>query len=504
MLRSITATILMAFCATTASAAVRPSGEKEISTSRWREGPVRYIITAEEDREFSELREDEARRRFIDRFWARRDTEPDTLVNEFRRRFWERVTDANTLFSESSKPGWKTDMGRYYILLGPPDDRDTSQELGSMAGRINLRGSIIWRYSHAPNASVGTGLQIVFVRDASGEWRSTTDEAEIEQALSSTMPTGPIPDLAALGFPIPGVPAQMARRQFELDLGLLQEVPTEEELLTALVTAEDFYGAIPVMARYDFFAAARGSTLTALTLSIHPDPLDPERRRIPPSYLIVGRVDPAEEERPAGTWPHFLREIDFSPSAHNTHPGWNGPYLYQAVDELPPGRYKASFAVFDHASRKTGSFSDVVEVPSLSRAELSLSSLCLSETIEPASPEPGKPAPYVIGNLRVTPRLIPMYRNGETFAVYYHVYSALTDPVTSSPRLSIEYQFFVNQGGSYLQIGRPILFESVANSAQGWSFPLRDWPAADFLLRVKVTDTLSGQSASRDVTFKVL
>ena len=134
---------------------------------------------------------------------------------------------------------------------------------------------------------------------------------------------------------------------------------------------------------------------------------------------------------------------------------------------------------------------------------LSLSSLCLSESIEPA-PANAEPAPYVIGHLKVTPRLIPAYRNGETFAVYYQVYSALTDPSTLRPDLVIEYQFLVNQGGNYLPIGNPIRFEGVGNSAQGWSFPLHDWPSAEFRLRVTVTDSLTGQSTSREVPFRVL
>jgi hypothetical protein len=270
-----------------------------------------------------------------------------------------------------------------------------------------------------------------------------------------------------------------------------------------MVTAEEFFGAIPISARYDVFAGARGATIAAITLSLHPDPLDPQRRPIPPDYLIVGRIDAeAEDARPGR--PLFLKEADFSPAPQNTRPGYRGPYLYQTVAALRPGRYRASFAVFDHASRKTGSFTEVVEVPVFSEAALSLSSLCLSESIEPAPATPGGGEPYVIGNLKVTPRLVPSYQNGDVFAVYYQVYSALTDPHTLSPNLSIEYQFYVNQGGAWLPIGRPIRFDSVGNSAQGWSFPLRDWPAAEFRLRVTITDALNGQTASRDVSFRVL
>lgn len=468
---------------------------------RWREGPVRYIITSDEDLEFKQLSSDEARARFIERFWSRRDREARTMINEYRLEFWERVATTNRLFADSSKPGWKTDMGRYYILLGPPDDRDTSLEMAPGLGRTGIRGAITWRYSHSPTAGVGTGLTLVFTRDGSGEYRVTTDPAVLQYALSggaTLIAQGP----GAFGIPLPELPPRLTELQLLLDLGRLEQVPTEEDLLTAIVTAEEFFGVIPFTARYDFFAGLGGKTLVAVTLSLHPDPFEPTRRLSEPDYLLVGRID-AEEPR-EGVRPLFLRELDFSPGNHNADPGYRGPYIYQAVTSLSPGRHKVSFAAFDRTTRKTGSYGDALDVPAYSQDRLSLSSLCLSESIQPVPVGLQQPAPYVFGNLKVIPRLLPLYRNGETFAVYYQIYSAGTDPTTQAADMRIEYQFYVEQGGGYVPIGQPIRFESVGNSAQGWSFPLRDWPTADFRLRVTVSDSLTGQITSRDVTFKVM
>lgn len=490
---------LLAWCAPPA-AETRPDRPH----ATWREGPVRYIITSEEDREFKQLASDETRARFIERFWARRDPDTRTLLNEYRFEFWKRVATANRLFADSAKPGWKTDMGRVFVLLGPPDDRDTANELAPGLGRTGVRGTIVWIYSHAPTPRLGTGLRIVFTKDPSGEFRIETDPAIVQRVLSGAL-TGPRADPTALSLSLPQLPPHLSELQLMLDLGRLDEVPSEEDLLTTIVTAEEFYGAIPFSARYDFFSAHDGqSTIVALTLNVHPDPFDPERRAAPPDYLLVGRIDRETDGRSTAHEPFFLREGDFSPSSINTDPRYHGPYIYQAVAVLPPGRYRVSFAAFDRVARKTGTLSDVLEIPAFPTDTLGLSSLCLSENITPvAAGEEGR-VPYVIGQLKVTPRLIPAYHNGDTFAVYYQVYSALADPATRSPALSIEYQFFVSQTGAYVPIGRPIRFDSVGNSAQGWSFPLRDWPSADFKLRVTVTDTLTGQTASREVAFKVL
>ncbi|HET6373059.1 MAG TPA: GWxTD domain-containing protein, partial [Candidatus Polarisedimenticolia bacterium] len=251
--------------------------------SRWREGPVRYIITTEEDREFKQLATDEDRARFIESFWARRDPDPRTLLNEFRYEFWTRVATANRFFSESAKPGWKTDMGRYYVLLGPPDDRDTSGEMPLGLGRRGVRGAIVWTYSHAPNPKIGTGLKIVFTRDASGEYRAETDPSIAQEVIRNQTWT-PNPDLTAFGISLLQMAPRLTDLQLMMDLGRLEEIPSEEQLLTTVVTAEEFFGVLPFSARYDFFAGARGASIAALTLSLHPDPLDPGRRPGPPDY----------------------------------------------------------------------------------------------------------------------------------------------------------------------------------------------------------------------------
>ncbi len=459
---------------------------------RWREGPVRYIITTDEDREYKGIRSEENRARFIEIFWARRDPDPRTLINEYRKEFWDRVVTSNTLFSDSAKPGWKTDMGRYYILLGPPDDRDTSLEQGQTFTRTGIRGAIVWRYRRSPGDHIGTGLTLVFTSDASGEWRISSDPAIVEQVLSGNQ--FPATDPLAFGFPLPQLPPRITELQLMLDLGRLDVVPSTEDLLTAIVTAEEFFGVIPFSVRYDVFAADAGRTIVAFTLNLHPDPLDPKRRPGGGDYLIVGRLDRNDvAERP----PLFLKEQDFQPSAHNARSDYHGPYIYQAVVTLDPGRYRISFGAYDRAARVTGTYSDDLNVPSFAGGALSLSSLCLSEMIEPVQGEAPVREPYVIGHLKVTPRLIPAYRNGDIFAVYYQIYSAAGE-------WDIEYQFLVRQGNDYVPIGNPIVYRAVSFPAQGWSFPLRDWPASDFKLRVTVSDPAGAESASREIGFKVL
>lgn len=87
---------------------------------------VRYLITAKETTTFLHLPPAE-RKGFIQEFWKERDPTPDTEENEFQEEYFQRIEEANHLFSAGGggEPGWLQDRGRIYILIGPPDYRET-------------------------------------------------------------------------------------------------------------------------------------------------------------------------------------------------------------------------------------------------------------------------------------------------------------------------------------------------------------------------------------------
>ncbi|HZI88898.1 MAG TPA: GWxTD domain-containing protein [Candidatus Polarisedimenticolia bacterium] len=91
---------------------------------------LRYVATREENDAIDKLEDngplaEEARKAFWDNFWKRRDPTPDTPENEARDAFYQRVSYANQHFATGG-PGWRSDMGRVYILYGPPDEVDRS------------------------------------------------------------------------------------------------------------------------------------------------------------------------------------------------------------------------------------------------------------------------------------------------------------------------------------------------------------------------------------------
>ncbi len=137
---------------------------------------ISYIITPQEEKIFREI-PPEDRPKFVEEFWRRRDPDPETQVNEFRQAYYTRMAIADKAF-RAGVPGWKTDRGRIYILLGPPTDvikktmGDTPTEFGQTRrelssnlleeGTVNERPSEIWVYNQYPDYFSGP-LRLVFV-----------------------------------------------------------------------------------------------------------------------------------------------------------------------------------------------------------------------------------------------------------------------------------------------------------------------------------------------------
>lgn len=150
---------------------------------------IRYIITSQEEKIFREM-PPEDRHEFVAEFWKRRDPDPETEKNEFRNIYYTRIARANKAF-RSGIPGWMTDRGRIYVLLGPPTDvikksmgdatldlqkglRELSSDLLEQGTRTE-RPTQIWIYNQYPDYFSGP-LRLVFVDYYStGDYKLNTD-----------------------------------------------------------------------------------------------------------------------------------------------------------------------------------------------------------------------------------------------------------------------------------------------------------------------------------------
>jgi GWxTD domain-containing protein len=139
-----------------------PEGEKFYQMAH-------FLFTKHERQVFNNLASVDARNRFIKYFWDIRNPNPYSDDNEFKLEIEKRFDYVNSYLKEGNLPGWKTDRGRIYMLLGAPDLIEEKQVFNDP----NLHGLIFWYYTSTDLDYIqgsDMGLYILFT-DESGTGR---------------------------------------------------------------------------------------------------------------------------------------------------------------------------------------------------------------------------------------------------------------------------------------------------------------------------------------------
>jgi GWxTD domain-containing protein len=146
MHRTIVAVMALLFSLQLCAASKKP--ELPAQYKKWLTQDVVYIITDEERKAFLELTTDPERDKYIETFWAIRNPLRDPEHNPYKEEHYARIEYANSHFNhESSTPGWMTDMGRAYILFGPPTSRHP------FVGYGQIYPMELWFYDNKINSS---------------------------------------------------------------------------------------------------------------------------------------------------------------------------------------------------------------------------------------------------------------------------------------------------------------------------------------------------------------
>ena len=492
--------------------------------AKWRSGPVKWLLSREEDQAFKKFKTDEERTAFVEEFWAKRDPSAGTPENEYRVAFYKLAREAAEQFSEDGGKGWQDDRGRVFILFGPPDEHteDTSS-LGSAGSSAPDRPSatpggygsetrpevtsktLRWVYLRDPIAGKKERLELEFSGDTGGGYRLRGKIDWEHPFLKGLMHTPP--PAAATKVPAPSSSAAMPTPPPPVAPVVAVPPPVEStpqsELMQMVRASTDAQSAIPLDVTINYYKAAKG-TFTTLTLlakkAALPEGTDPA------SQILSAEIFDVET---GASVQRFFKADSFGGFAGNASAGPADTLMYQAERPLTPGKYKAIFAMKDPVSGTLGKLEREILVPSFETGEFQLSTVTLARKIEPLATPPAadKLVPFVLGAFTVVPRSENLYKDGDEIAFYYQVYGATTDPVTNVAKLDLSYAFEKNFAGQWRMVGgRPVLTPGQPGLVQAFSLPLRGWPAGDYRLSIKVSDTLANpqKQALAEIPFKVV
>ena len=459
-----------------------PAAERKESLRHWLDGPVHYLVDPAEIKDFKSLKTDKERADFIERFWRRRDPTANTLVNEYRQLFWNRVTEANEKFLDSPKPGWQTDRGKIYILYGPPEEVKEDPNAKATTDAGDSRGLIRWVYlKPAGRNDMDPVVYVPFVRDVTGEYRLSYDPKLSSPFFSWSQ----VEDNRTVGIGdyLTRFQGGSGRDSLSvmLDLGRLQEVPAQEAILLDSVETVETFAYDPLPLAIDRFRPAGSGYLVVLTVAI-PGAAGVE----PPSILarfshkgvktgakILGegsfRIEGEGDERVA-QGRVFLDATPWDLTVLSVEPGTGASRIFRGrVEPLPAGN------------------------------ALRLSDVVLARTMEPLpfAAQASYDAPYIVGGFHVTPRPEARVTRGSPIQVFFEIYGG------AAPYHVVYQLEGQEKDGRWVALGKP---QEHDGTEPGQGFALATsatWPAGAYRLGIKVVDA-AGASAEGGETWSLV
>ena len=430
---------------------------------KWLNEDVIYIITPEERRSFLHLSTNEEREQFIEAFWQRRNPDPDSPENTFKEEHYRRIAYANEHFA-SGIPGWKTDRGKIYIMWGPPDEIDAHPTGGTWDRPMDQGGGETttyayedWRYRYLEGQGLGENVELEFVDPTgTGEYHLTMDPSEKDALLM--VPGAGLTLAESMGM------ADKSQRftntdgthmaENEMGMGLntndeefnrlekyadiFRPPPVKFKDLEAFSTAHVVRDQVKFDYRFDFLRITSDTVLVPITVQIPVRQLSFQEKDGVDSASIDlfvrvtslgGRIVQTFEDTLRSDIPASLLQKSLNTSR-----------IYQKTVPLSPNLYRLDIVVKDVNSGNVGVVNTRLPVPHFQDDELSASSLILADDIQPVSSKDIGIGQFVLGDVKVRPKLDGSFTPKDSMGVYLQVYNLKVDDKTHKSDTSVEYR----------------------------------------------------------------
>ena len=456
----------------------------------WGKGPVRWILTDEEEKQFKSLKTDDERAAFVKAFWEKRDPTPGTPANEFEMIYWKRVEEAEKRFQSKTNhdPGWLTDRGRTFLLLGPPTKIEA-----------DARNRSIWLYEVSPVTGIKEAMSLMFAPGTS----LLLDRKTLEKYVAAH------PETTGIGWTLPEAPEeklQMAAAPRNPEEDLSPESKRQIAVLQEILARGAGPTGVPFQVNLDFYAAVDGSTLTVMTVET---PREAAHGADDSALKAFARFAPVDDGAPM----NVTGPLPFVPASAADAPA--ATFVYQARRNLKPGKYTMAVVVEDKiVPGQSGSLVQPIDIPDFSAGTFAMSNIALLAKFGPIEaglgPEGTETAvgPFIMGSFRLVPRAYNIVTPKEALAFYYQVYNPSSDPATGKPSLEITYAFFLKDGQAWKPFRKPVVkqqrgqVELFAVDMKDLLLPNQVLPA-EFRMEAKIVDAVTKQELKRELLFSV-
>ncbi|HUY81291.1 MAG TPA: GWxTD domain-containing protein [Acidobacteriaceae bacterium] len=500
---------------------------------KWLNQDVRWIITDQERKAFMSLSNDEERDAFIEQFWRRRNPDPNSPDNSYRDEIYRRIAYANEHFA-AGKPGWMTDRGMIYIKYGPPDDVEShpaggiyDRPMDEGGGQTTTYPFEDWHYRYIEG--IGSNVNIEFVDTCMcGAYHMTMDRGEKDalahvpgagdtlyeqmgMAKRSQRLQGGLETLGSGPFSSVNQSKEFDRLERFAELQAppvikfkdLESFVTSHKLLTGPI--------FPFDVQTDYVKVTDDTILVPITIQIkNRDITFNTKNGVSKGVVnIFGRVstitdrvvqtfeDTVEVEQPSELLPKTMNNED----------------LYWKALPLRPGRYRLDIAIKDvNNPDHVGVYAQGINVPRYNDAQLSASSLILSDKMYHVPAKDIGTGNFIIGNTFVRPRVsdspnkpVAFHRN-QNLNFWMQVYNLGIGQKSKENSAKITYQIVDAKTNKTLLDTTENSQDMGAHLDQVTiekSLPLASLQPGKYLVRIKVDDSISKQEIAQSAPFTV-
>lgn len=432
----------------------------------WRTGPIRYILTVDEDVAYRALDTADERRAYIEDFWKALDPTPATAENERRDEFWRRVADSVDLYLEKV-PGWKTDRGKAHILMGPPDRR------------LRQGTQEVWIYDALPRPDAPPEVRITFTRMMEGEYRMRAGDLRY---MDSNAEAGGVPaGEAFLAAPGSGSSPRMIKERIRMT-----------DFPAAVITSDYYVQTLDFRWRFYFYRGKDDETLVSFVISLPVSQFNgSDSGTLGPDVNVSAMFSDVARKRATKRLAGTMRTVGSGSAPADR------VIVFQSAWSLEPGAYDSTLMVADQRSRRGATAQGKVEVPEYDRG-LALSSIVLGR-LRGGSGSSAAPGGQ---QMLTVPDPSAAFAQGERMAISYQVYNARRRDDSIS--LDVEYDFFLKRGEELKPLGKPVVQSGQSSESQGFEVTLQGWPQGSYSVRITVTDRFTHKSATAEAEFQVV
>jgi GWxTD domain-containing protein len=497
----------------------------------WLDRDVAYIITRAEKNAFQQLTSDEARNQFIEQFWEIRNPTPGAPTNPYKEEHYKRLEYASDHFSSNkSRDGWKTDMGRIYITLGPPEQK------GRYVTQSEVRGMEIWFYS-ASHPALPPFFNIVFYEKDFGDFRLYSPRMDGPQKLVSNhqMENGAVASvqtidrilgrevaLTTLSL-IPGEPVNIndaeTSLQSDVMLNTIKNLANHPFTIDALNLRRSLNESV------SHRVVMSGELLNVLTVPLR-DPLGDIRLhyamrlshpadfgvaesadRYYYSIEVSVRVLTPEKKLIFSQERKLSRYIDKDEMELMK----SRPFGYESWLPLAPGKYKLELVLTNILNKTSFTAERDVVVPAPPQDAFALTDVVAfsqAKTIEPAQ---AAVLPFTCGGVNFTPYVGPELNllPGEDLKIFYQIWLPPTHSENlAGKKLLVDYAY----GRPSLTGTAQVIHDEVAKDQfdlggaliNGKKIPTTDLPAGNYRMAITVTDPETQQKRFGSFSFHIV